>query len=78
MYRPWEDFVCRVFAVALGPPPPSIAKPLRRGAYKMLQGDHAPNFPLQHAHKDMSLAVAAGMPSQDADDQQQANTYTQT
>jgi len=27
---------------------------------KMIQGDHAPNFPLQHAHKDMRLAVAAG------------------
>jgi len=26
---------------------------------KMIQGDHAPNFPLQHAHKDMRLAVAA-------------------
>jgi 3-hydroxyisobutyrate dehydrogenase-like beta-hydroxyacid dehydrogenase len=24
---------------------------------KMLRGDHAPNFPLQHAHKDMKLAV---------------------
>ncbi|KAL7529253.1 hypothetical protein ACHAWF_002902 [Thalassiosira exigua] len=24
---------------------------------KMLKGDHAPNFPLQHAHKDMKLAV---------------------
>eukprot|EP00320_Phaeocystis_rex_P000880 CAMPEP_0119063336 /NCGR_PEP_ID=MMETSP1178-20130426/6709_1 /TAXON_ID=33656 /ORGANISM="unid sp, Strain CCMP2000" /LENGTH=298 /DNA_ID=CAMNT_0007044701 /DNA_START=20 /DNA_END=916 /DNA_ORIENTATION=+ len=27
---------------------------------KMLRGDHAPNFPLQHAHKDMHLAVTAG------------------
>ena len=26
----------------------------------MLQGDYAPNFPLQHAHKDMRLALAAG------------------
>lgn len=25
---------------------------------KMLRGDHAPNFPLQHAHKDMQLAVS--------------------
>lgn len=24
---------------------------------KMLKGDHSPNFPLQHAHKDMKLAV---------------------
>ena len=24
---------------------------------KMLKKDHAPNFPLQHAHKDMKLAV---------------------
>lgn len=24
---------------------------------KMLRGDHAPNFPLRHAHKDMKLAV---------------------
>eukprot|EP00956_Cyclotella_meneghiniana_P003163 scaffold3884_cov76-Cyclotella_meneghiniana.AAC.3 len=24
---------------------------------KMLKGDHAPNFPLMHAHKDMKLAV---------------------
>jgi 3-hydroxyisobutyrate dehydrogenase-like beta-hydroxyacid dehydrogenase len=24
---------------------------------KMLKGDHDPNFPLQHAHKDMKLAV---------------------
>ena len=24
---------------------------------KMLAKDHAPNFPLQHAHKDMKLAV---------------------
>lgn len=24
---------------------------------KMLKGDHAPNFPLQHAHKDLKLAV---------------------
>jgi 3-hydroxyisobutyrate dehydrogenase-like beta-hydroxyacid dehydrogenase len=23
---------------------------------KMIQGDHAPNFPLKHAHKDMALA----------------------
>jgi len=27
---------------------------------KMLQGDHAPNFPLQHAQKDMRLAVELG------------------
>ena len=27
---------------------------------KMLQGDYAPNFPLQHAHKDMRLAVELG------------------
>lgn len=26
---------------------------------KMLKKDHAPNFPLQHAHKDMKLAVDA-------------------
>jgi 3-hydroxyisobutyrate dehydrogenase-like beta-hydroxyacid dehydrogenase len=24
---------------------------------KMLRKDHAPNFPIQHAHKDMKLAV---------------------
>lgn len=24
----------------------------------MIQGDHAPNFPLKHAHKDMALASA--------------------
>lgn len=29
-------------------------------APKMLAGDHAPNFPLQHAEKDMRLAVALG------------------
>ena len=27
---------------------------------KMIAGDHAPNFPLQHAHKDMRLAVELG------------------
>lgn len=27
---------------------------------KMIAGDHAPNFPLQHAEKDMRLAVALG------------------
>ena len=26
----------------------------------MLKGDHAPNFPLKHAHKDVRLAVEAG------------------
>ena len=39
----------------------AIANPMfKLKGPKMLQGDHAPNFPLQHAHKDMRLAVAAG------------------
>ena len=29
----------------------------------MLKSDHAPNFPLKHAHKDMRLAVEAGSSS---------------
>jgi len=39
----------------------AIANPMfKLKGPKMLAGDHAPNFPLQHAHKDMRLAVEAG------------------
>lgn len=57
-------------APGVSPAQPVAAQVLELGAIanpmfklkgpKMLQGDHAPNFPLQHAHKDMRLAVAAG------------------
>lgn len=39
----------------------AIANPMfKLKGPKMLAGDHSPNFPLQHAHKDMRLAVEAG------------------
>ena len=39
----------------------AIANPMfKLKGSKMLKGDHAPNFPLKHAHKDLKLAVEAG------------------